>query len=89
MSFDPARLEEIFGAALTRRDFASRAAYVVEACGGDAELRARIDALLAAHDAAGDFLKLPEVDANQASSVLLSEAPGTIIGHYKLLEQIG
>jgi serine/threonine protein kinase len=89
MSFDPARLEEIFGAAVTQPDLASRAAYLGEACGSDAELRARVAALLAAHDAAGDFLKLPEADANHASSALLSEAPGTMIGHYTLLEQIG
>jgi serine/threonine protein kinase/Tfp pilus assembly protein PilF len=89
MSFDPARLEEIFGAAVTRPDLASRAAYLDAACGSDAELRARVGALLAAHDAAGDFLKLPGADANQATSALVSEAPGAVIGHYKLLEQIG
>jgi serine/threonine protein kinase len=89
MSFDSVRLEEVFGAAVTQPDLASRAVYLDEACGSDAELRARVAALLAAHDAPGNFLKLPDVDANPASSSLLCEAPGTIIGHYTLLEQIG
>jgi serine/threonine protein kinase/tetratricopeptide (TPR) repeat protein len=36
-----------------------RAAYLEGACGGDAELRARVDALLLALDAAGSFLEAP------------------------------
>ena len=39
---------------------ALRYAYLDEACGQDGDFRARVDALLAAHDAAGDYLKLPE-----------------------------
>ena len=47
----------IFNDALRKRDRRERAAYVAEACGRDAVLRRRVEALLAQHDEAGD---LPE-----------------------------
>src|SRR5262249_31211214 len=41
------------------RDPVARAAYLAEACGTDAELRRRVEELLAAHDSAGAFLEQP------------------------------
>ena len=38
MPVDPARVEAIFGEALTKADAAARAAYLDQACGGDAPL---------------------------------------------------
>ena len=38
---------------------AERAAFVAEACGSDAELRAEVESLLAAHDGDADFLEAP------------------------------
>src|SRR4029077_789875 len=77
------------------------AAYLDGACAGDEELRRRVEALLAAHDEAGSFLQRPAA----GGAVLthppagkwfdphglppLSEGPGTRIGPYKLLQQIG
>src|SRR5690606_29089119 len=61
---------EIFLNALDRSDPADRAAYLERACGADAELRRRIEALLAAHEAAGGFLRTP------APAV---DAPGGIV----------
>ena len=68
-----------------------RAAYLDLACGSDRELRQKVEALLAGHDQAGDFLEdspgtsflpaRPEVSAG--------EKPGERIGRYKLLQQIG
>lgn len=49
----------IFFQALDRDDPAERAAYLDEACAGDAALRQRIEALLRAHAKAGDFLGVP------------------------------
>src|SRR5262245_60345629 len=86
MPADLDRVEEIFLAAATK-DVTLRIAYLDEACGLDAGLRARVDALLAAHDAAGDFLQLPDGAIAKFASVV--EQPGTTIGHYKVLEQIG
>ncbi len=53
---DP-KLMTIFAEALERTDPAARAAYLDVACGDDAALRRRVEALLAAHDGAGRFLE--------------------------------
>src|SRR4051794_14694856 len=59
MAIDPKRVKEIFLAAAERSDEAARAAYVDQACGGDALLRARVEALLRSHDPEGSFLGTP------------------------------
>src|SRR5262249_32611114 len=61
------------------------------ACGHDAELRARVEALLRAHIHAGGFLAATEGsnDRERKADEAPSERPGTIIGPYKLLQQIG
>src|SRR6266566_2002348 len=85
------RQEVVFEAAL-RLTAHQRAAYLDQTCGGDTELRRRVDALLSAFERAGGFLKEPAMPAHAS---LLSDAPpptekpGDKIGHYKLLEQIG
>ncbi|HKB39462.1 MAG TPA: hypothetical protein VKD72_23700, partial [Gemmataceae bacterium] len=81
----------IFGRALERSSAEERTAYLDEACGQDGALRARIDALLRAHEEAGGFLRqgpgtqAPEATVEQPAG----ECPGTRIGPYKLLELIG
>ncbi len=50
------RLLSIFGEALACSSAPARAAYLAEACGADEELRARVAALLRAHEEAGGFL---------------------------------
>jgi serine/threonine protein kinase len=50
-------LMTIFAEALELSDPAARAAYLDRACGGDAALRQRVEALLAAHAGAGRFLE--------------------------------
>ena len=53
-------------------------------------LRDSVESLLRAHEEAGDFLHAPllAVDATLQLPPI-SERPGTMIGRYKLLEQIG
>jgi serine/threonine protein kinase/tetratricopeptide (TPR) repeat protein len=81
----------IFHAALERANPQELAAYLDQACAGDAALRQRVDALLAAHDASGAFLSEARPDPNGT----LAHAPATplvgtvIAGRYKLLEEIG
>jgi len=41
---------------------AERAAFVAQACGTDAELRAEVESLLAPHDGDAKFLESPPVD---------------------------
>ena len=50
-------LVTIFAEALERTDPAARTAYLNGACGDNAKLRQRVEALLAAHDRAGRFLE--------------------------------
>ena len=81
--------ESIFYAALQLADGGARAAYLSGACQDDARLRQRVERLIAAHGA-GEFLERP--GGGLDATVLLppiSEHPGTSIGPYKLLEQIG
>ena len=59
MTTDPKRVKEIFLEAAELPDEAARAAYLDRACGGDAGLRARVEALLRAHDPADSFLGTP------------------------------
>ena len=83
------RLESLFVAALQRPP-ADRAAHLDQACADDPALRERVEALLRAEGAAGDFLESPApspvvtVDEQPAG-----EVPGTTIGPYKLIQQIG
>ena len=70
---------------------AERKAYLDEACAGAPEIRQQVDALLHAYANAGSFLEQPAMGAG--STVLqepaILEGPGTVIGPYKLLQQIG
>jgi serine/threonine protein kinase len=81
----------LFCAALERSSAEDRAAYLDAACAGDRELRARVEALLRAHEQAGGFLREnPEArDPRGTTDEPRAEGPGTRIGPYKLLEQIG
>src|SRR5262245_51544418 len=53
---DPPGLKTIFNEALERQDGPERAAYLDEACRGDAELRAQVEGLLRDHEQIGHFL---------------------------------
>ena len=61
-----------------------RAAFLLRACGADAALRQRVEALLRAQERLGDFLE----QAPQRVAPI-GEKPGDRIGRYKLLQQIG
>jgi WD40 repeat protein/serine/threonine protein kinase len=88
---DQSRSERsIFESAIEKSPAAARAAFLDEACAGDHMLRADVEALLAAHD------QLPRLqDAEPAPNLAatvedpITEGPGTVIGPYKLMEQIG
>src|SRR6516162_8914395 len=83
-------LRAVFCAALERKTLQQQAEYLDQACRGKPELRARVDALLHAHHEASGFLQEPAGQAAvTADEPLPSEGPATVIGPYKLLEQIG
>jgi serine/threonine protein kinase len=66
-----------------------RATYLDKACGADFELRHEVESLLGAHDASGQFLKERAPNEAMGEHDPVVERPGTVIGPYKLLEQIG
>src|SRR5262245_18737316 len=62
--------------------------YLAEACAGNAELRARVTELLAAHQAMGT-IHAGRGNATAVHQPPVAEGPGTVIGPYKLLQQLG
>jgi serine/threonine protein kinase/tetratricopeptide (TPR) repeat protein len=86
------RVQALFAAAI-ELPAQERAAYLDAECRGDASLRAEVESLLQSHDAAGAFLSMPTVGDGTwtapRASAPSSELPGTRIGPYTLLEQLG
>ncbi|HNS22380.1 MAG TPA: protein kinase [Sedimentisphaerales bacterium] len=82
--------EAIFYRALELTSPTARAAYVKEACGADCDLLERVRALLKVDGIEDGFLVDPPAVLDIAApSEVVTEAPGTVIGRYKLLEKIG
>src|SRR6516225_4469840 len=81
--------EVIFHQARARIDPEERAAYLEQACGGDAALRATVEALLRADVGASSFMEGPQRDPAATVDVPTGERPGMVIGPYKLLQEIG
>jgi len=87
--------QSIFAEAIEKSSPQERSTYLDAACAGDPRLRARVDALLAGYERAGDFLESPPPGLTELSpgigrtAGIPPEAPGAMVGPYKLLEQIG
>jgi serine/threonine protein kinase len=86
MAIDAGRLNELFSGALACARADERQSYLAERCGEDAELRGQVESLLQAYEKAGGFLQKPLVAGPPTG---LAETVGTVIGRYKLLQQIG
>jgi non-specific serine/threonine protein kinase/serine/threonine-protein kinase len=83
-------IDEIYFAAVECEDPAARAAYLAEACGTDTELRRQVERLLEARAERGSFLEAPALGPTiEHGAGPIAEGPGTVIGPYKLREQIG
>ena len=81
---------ELFIAALEKENSAERDAYLDDACGTDTPLRQRIELLLREEHSLGSFLESSPVGTPPPLNLSgPAEGPGTVIGPYKLLEQIG
>src|SRR6266550_1422199 len=96
------RQQEIFLAALEKRDAAERAAYLDAACAGTEALRKRVEGLLQEEKDLGTFLEIPALSNSSTPPPVpllgptgtvivaeLTEKSGDFIGHYKLLQKIG
>lgn len=85
------RVNELFHAAL-ERPTDERAAFLDDACGADTTLRARVEALIAAHEQTGDFLDSPIFDLETHSlseEVSTNLLIGKSIGRYEVLSLLG
>jgi serine/threonine protein kinase/lipopolysaccharide biosynthesis regulator YciM len=86
----PKSIDRIFWDAARLASPTERAAYLDHACAGDGELRRRVEQLLQARAEAEGFLEAPAPDLGPTTATRPPrEGPGTILGPYKLLEQIG
>src|SRR5215218_3581009 len=85
------RANDLFLKALELRSPGERQEYLDRACARDAALRAEVEALLDASARAGSFLESPAPAPSLVATVdePVTEGPGTVIGSYKLLEQVG
>ncbi len=81
---------DLFIAALQKEDAGQRRKYLREACGPDSALLERVEGLLRAYEGADSFLESPSpAPTLTAEPPRLTEGPGTVIGPYKLMEQLG
>ncbi len=100
MKVDAQRAKSVFLAALEKTP-EERSGFLEQACAGDADLRRCVDRLLQAHDRPDSLLDAEAVsDATPApvlaeergfdpASTAVAEGVGTMIGPYKLLQEIG
>src|SRR5262249_23035839 len=84
-------IDAIFCTAIELESPEARATFLEQICAGDAELKARVEKLLGAHFRAGSFLEAPAVarTVDMPAEPPIAATPGTQIGPYKLLQQIG
>jgi hypothetical protein len=79
------RLKNVFQDALEQPAHARRA-FIAERCADDVTVLREAEALLATHETAGTFLDEPaRVDPADLETLV----PGTVIGSYKVLDEIG
>ncbi len=86
---DWSRCKDIFGAAL-EKSAEERVAWIAESCGGDEELRRRVEAMLAAAD--DDTSPLDKPAAETVAPIRPLAEPvssGDILGRYRVLRSIG
>jgi serine/threonine protein kinase len=90
MSTDFDKLREVFQVAVEQHAASQWDAYLDQACAGDMELRHKVALLLKAHAEGGSLVDQATPDMERTRLYQpIAEGPGTVIGPYKLMEQIG
>jgi eukaryotic-like serine/threonine-protein kinase len=100
MPADPLKARDLFLHAVGRLPPEAWDAYVAGACPGDPELERQVKEYLRVHREAGSFLDRPAADVERTETFDVGrpegmtarqpgEGVGTVIGPYKLIEQIG
>ena len=83
------KAKAVFDRALELESLGERDSFLSRECANDAELRAQVEGLLMAYEQAGSFLESPPAGVRATVDQPITEKPGTVIGPYKLLQQIG
>ncbi len=81
-------VKEILSGALERPP-AERSDYLEVACGGDPDLRRRVEALIAADQQTWGLMETPAVASSSLAKSLILPSSGERIGAYEILEEIG
>jgi hypothetical protein len=87
-TWDP-RANDLFLKALELASPAERRAFLDAACAGDAALLAEVESLSEANARAAGFLDSPAPPFADTIEQPPREGPGTVVGPYKLLQEIG
>ena len=82
-------IHAIFNEAIERESDEERSRFLDEACQDDPQVRGRVEALLRAHSDAGKFLGGQSPVVAPIIDQPAVEQAGTMIGPYKLIEEIG
>jgi serine/threonine protein kinase/formylglycine-generating enzyme required for sulfatase activity/dienelactone hydrolase len=84
------QVKELFGSAL-QRETGEREKFLSEACAGDDSLRHEVEALLAAHAEAENFIEKPAVQ--KVAGLIVEKqktfSAGARVGHYEIIETLG
>src|SRR4051794_14596413 len=95
MNADPKSAKAIFLEAVERHAPEQWPAFLDRACAGQPDLRGQVEALLEAHREVGTAGPRDLAESTDPGPVAtvdeppMGERPGTVIGPYKLIEQIG
>src|SRR5437899_1768714 len=89
MTRDLPNPETVFAQAIEIESPEDRAAFLDQACTHHPELRREMEKLVVDYFRAGNFLEKPAVPILATIDEPVSERSGTVIGPYKLLQQIG
>jgi serine/threonine protein kinase/tetratricopeptide (TPR) repeat protein len=89
MPADLQKARELFLHAVGKLPPAEWDAYIAQTCAADTELAERVRHFLQVHRETGSFLESPAAALVATLDAPIAEHPGTVIGSYKLLEQIG
>jgi serine/threonine protein kinase/tetratricopeptide (TPR) repeat protein len=81
--------DTLFAQAIEIASPEERALFLEKACANDVELRREVEKLVRDHFRAGEFLARPAAHIVVTVDDPIRERPGTVIGPYKLLEEIG
>lgn len=83
-------VKAVFDHAIEIESADDRRAYLDQACADDPDARQKVEALLRAYEEAGSFMESgPPGLAGTVEHPRITEGPGSLIGPYKLLQQIG